>query len=52
VVESAAKEAGDGAYRLVAALLGLRGAHTEQRCAGVVDAAALASGEMTEGSSR
>ena len=27
---------------------GLRGAHTERRCAGVVDAAALASGEMNE----
>ena len=27
---------------------GLRGARTERRCAGVVDAAALASGEMNE----
>ena len=27
---------------------GLRGVHTERRCAGVVDAAGLASGEMNE----
>ena len=31
---------------------GLRGAHTERRCAGVVDGAGLAGGEMSEDRTR